>query len=44
MSDAETDIGEAHACDILTQSHAFTAFFGVSDGVTQGFGNDFDGL
>ena len=44
MSDTETYIGEAHTGNVLTQSHAFTAFLGIGYSAAQGLGNDLDCL
>ena len=47
--DAQTNVGEAHAGDILTKSHALTAGaglagLGLGDGVAQVFADQLDGL
>ncbi len=44
MSDTETYIGEAHTGNVLTQSHAFTAFLGIGYSAAQGLGNNLNGL
>ena len=44
MDDAEAHIAEAHAGDILTESHALAAGLVVLHGSAQVFGDQADGL
>ena len=44
MGNTKTYVGEAHTCNVLAQSHAFTAFLGIGYSAAQGLGNDLDCL
>jgi len=44
MVDAEADVGEAHAGDVLAESHFFTSLQIAFYGFAQPFADDFNGL